>query len=198
MRIPGVVLTGLLLVSVPVSGQTPQAQRPGAVRIAVHDPTDLSVAGAEVTLTASDGSTMRASTNDRGEASFEGIRPGVYSGRVEWVGFNPFAIEQFTIRAGARVTRQVTLQVAGFVEELNVTPAADDQQLMNSFVRQLTADEVAALPEDPEELALVLQQLLGDDADIRVDGFSGGRLPLGTQIQEVRIRYDLGVRACLE
>ena len=36
----------------------------------------------------------------------------------------------------------------------------------------------------------MLQQLVGDDADIRVNGFAGGRLPPGTQIQEVRVRYD--------
>ena len=192
MRIPALGLAALLLGSMPVAGQTPQAERPGSILVVVHDATDLPIAGAEVLLTAADGSTMRVTTNDRGEATFEGVRPGVYSGRVESVGFNPFEIEQFSIRAGARVNREVTLQVAGFVEELDVTPAADDQRLMNSFTHQLTSDQLAALPEDPEELALVLQQLLGDDADIRVDGFSGGRLPPGTQIQDVRIRYDGG------
>ena len=150
------------------------------------------IAGAEVLLTAADGSTTRVTTNERGEARFEGIRPGGYSGRVASVGFNPFTVEQFSIRAAARVTREVTLQVAGFAEDLDVTPTADDQRLMNAFTHQLTADQLAALPEDPEELALVLRQLVGGDADIRVDGFSGGRLPPGTQIQDVRIRYDVG------
>ena len=192
MRIPALGLAALLVGSMPVAGQTPQAERPGSILVVVHDATDLPIAGAEVLLTAADGSTTRVTTNERGEARFEGIRPGVYSGRVESVGFNPFTIEQFSMRAAARVTREVTLQVAGFAEDLDVTPTADDQRLMNAFTHQLTADQLAALPEDPEELALVLRQLVGDDADIRVDGFSGGRLPPGTQIQDVRIRYDVG------
>jgi Carboxypeptidase regulatory-like domain len=192
MRIPALGLAALLVGSMPVAGQTPQAERPGSILVVVHDATDLAIAGAEVLLTATDGLTTRVTTNDRGEARFEGVRPGVYSGRVESVGFNPFTVEPFPMRPAARVTREVTLQVAGFAEDLAVTPTGDDQRLMDAFTHQLTADQLAALPEDPEELALVLRQLVGDDADIRVDGFSGGRLPLGTQIKDVRIRYDVG------
>lgn len=172
-----------------VAAQTP---RPGSVRVVVHDATDLPVASAAVTMTTADGSTLNASTNDRGEALFEGLRPGAYKGRVESVGFNAFEIAEFSVRAGQRVNRAVELVIAGFAEELDVAPGADDQRLRESLTTELTADQIAALPEDPEELALILQQLLGDDADIRVDGFSGGRLPPGTQIQDVRIRYDAG------
>ena len=192
MRIPALGLAALLVGSMPLAGQTPQAERPGSILVVVNDATDLPIAGAEVLLTAADGSTTRVTTNERGEARFEGIRPGVYSGRVESVGFTPLTIEQFSMRAAARVTREVTLQVAGFAEDLAVTPTGDDQRLTNAFTRQLTADQLAALPEDPEELAQVLQQLVGPDADIRVDGFKGGRLPLGTQIQDIRIRDDVG------
>src|SRR5262249_31994969 len=113
-------------------------------------------------------------------------------GRVESAGFSPLTIEWFTLRPGERVRRDVTLQVAGLVEAIDVAPSSDDQRLLEAFARQLTPDEIAALPEDPEELSLVLRQMVGSDADIRVDGFSGGRLPPGTQIQKVRIRYDIG------
>ena len=187
-----VALTGLLLLSVSASAQTSLAQPSGTVRIVVHDPTDLAIVGAEVTLTASDGSTLKVSTNDRGEARFEGVRPGGYSGDVTSPGFAQFEIREFSIRAGGRITREITLQVAGFFEQVDVTPAAADRELMDAFTRQLTPEELAALPEDPEELARVLRLLAGDDADIRVDGFKGGRLPLGTQIQDIRILHDVG------
>ena len=75
-------------------------------------------------------------------------------------------------------------------EEIDVSPPEDDTQLLGAFTEQLTAEQLAALPDDPEELAQVLQQLIGDDADIRVNGFAGGRLPPGTQIQDIRVRYD--------
>jgi hypothetical protein len=182
----------LLLVCAPVAGQAAQGQRPSVVRIVVHDATDLPVRGAEVTLTAIDGSTIKTTTDTLGEASFENVEAGAYSGRVESPGFNQFVIEQFSARAGARVTRQITLQVAGLVEKVDVTPDADDERLMSAFSREFTREELAALPEDREDLALTLRQLLGDDADIRVDGFSGGRLPPGSQIREIRVRYDVG------
>ena len=71
-------------------------------------------------------------------------------------GFSPFEIGEFSIQAGRRVTREIILQVAGVFEEVNVPPTTDDDRLMNSFTRQLTSDQIEALPEDPEELARVL------------------------------------------
>jgi len=192
MRLPAVALTWLLLASVPATAQTPPTQRVGTVRVVVHDLTNLPIHGAEVTLTASDARTIKVTTDDRGEARFEAIRPGVYSGRVTSAGFNPFELGEFSVPAGGRVTRELTLQVAGVFEEVDVAPAADDRQLMNALERQFTPDQLEALPEDPDELARVLALLVGEDADIRVDGFKGGRLPLGTQIQEIRIRDDVG------
>ncbi|HKE86437.1 MAG TPA: carboxypeptidase regulatory-like domain-containing protein [Vicinamibacterales bacterium] len=192
MRFAAFPLTGLLLAGVSVAAQTPSAQRPGTVRIVVHDLTDLPILGADVTLTAADAGTVKATTDVRGEARFEGVRPGVYSARVTATGFNPFEIREVMIPAGGHVARDITLQVAGVFEAVDVAPGADDRRLMNAFTRQLTPDQLEALPEDPEELARVLAQLVGVDADIRVDGFKVGRLPLGTRIQEIRIRDDVG------
>jgi hypothetical protein len=181
-----------LILAAGARGADAQTPRPGSVRVVVHDATDLPVAAAAVTLTASDGAAFHSTTTDRGEAVFDALRPGAYKGRVESAGFEAVDIAEFTVRPGQRVNRAVDLAIAGFAEELDVAPGDDDQRLRESFTTELTPDQLAALPEDPEELALILQQLLGDDADIRVDGFSGGRLPPGTQIQDVRIRYDAG------
>src|SRR5262245_55339069 len=191
LRVLLLLLMGLL-VSVPVSSQTIQSERSAGVRVIVRDATELPVGGAAVTLTARDGSSIVGMTNERGVATFESVRPDIYSGRVESSGFAPAAIDRLTVGAGGTVTREVVLHVAGFVEAVEVRPDPASGQLPGGFTRQLSADELAALPEDPEDLALVLQQLLGDDADIRVNGFSGGRLPPGSQIREVRIRYDGG------
>jgi hypothetical protein len=190
MSIRIIVLLGVF-VSMPLAAEPQEMERQGTFRIVVHDPADLPIQGAEVTLTASDAGTITAATDDRGEARFESIRPGVYSGRVTSPGFEHFDVGQFSIRAGTRVARQVTLQIRRLAEEINVAPPAADP-LMDSFARQLTPEQVAALPEDPEELARVLQQMVGPDADIWVDGFSGGRLPRGARIQSVRVRYDVG------
>ena len=164
--------------------------RPATLRLVVRDGTDLAIPGATVTLTSSTGSTRNATANERGEVLFEGLVAGDYSARVEFPGFTPVEVKELRVRAGAQASRNVVMDIAGLAEEIEVLPPDEDTQLLGAFTEQLTAEQLAALPDDPEELAQVLQQLIGENADIRVNGFSGGRLPAGTQIQEVRIRYD--------
>ena len=180
-------LTGLVL---SVSATTYAQARPGTLRLVVRDATDLAIPGAAVTLTSSTGVMRNAVSNERGEALFEGVAVGDYSARIESPGFTPADVKDLRVRAGAQTTRNVVLDIAGMAEEIEVLPPDDDTQLLGAFTEQLTAEQLAALPDDPEELAQVLQQLIGENADIRVNGFAGGRLPAGTQIQEVRVRYD--------
>ena len=173
-------------VAAPLSAQP----RPGALRFTVRDVTDLTIPGATVTLTASTGATRSMASNERGEALFDALAPGDYAAHIESPGFTPFDVKDLRVRAGSQTNRSVVLQIAGLAEEIDVLPPDEDTQLMSAFTEELTAEQIAALPDDPDELAQVLQQLVGDNADIRVNGFQGGRLPAGTQIQEVRVRYD--------
>ena len=164
--------------------------RPGSLRLTVRDVTDLTIPGAAVTLTSANGTTRNAIANERGEVLFEGLPPADYAARIEFPGFTATDVKDLRVRAGAQTSRNVVMQIAGMAEEIDVLPDAEDAQLLGAFTEQLTAEQLAALPDDPDELAQVLQQLVGESADIRVNGFAGGRLPAGTQIQEVRIRYD--------
>src|SRR5258706_3719701 len=172
------------------AAQTPSASRPGSVRVTVRDATRLPVPAAQVTLTGGGDTGFHATTNERGEAVFDNLPAGAYRGHVESAGFDALEIAEFSVRAGARVTRDVEVNIAAFADQLDVAPAADDQQLLNAFTSQLTDDQITALLDDPDELAQLLEQLVGADAEIRVDGFAGGKLPPGAQIQEVRIKYD--------
>ena len=182
-----VLLTGLVL---SVSATTYAQARPGSLRLVVRDATDLTIPGATVTLTSAAGVARNAAANERGEALFEGLAAGDYAARIDSSGFTPTDVKDLRVRAGAQTSRNVVMQIAGMAEEIDVLPPEDDAQLLGAFTEQLTPEQLAALPDDPEELAQVLQQLVGENADIRVNGFAGGRLPAGTQIQEVRIRYD--------
>ena len=164
--------------------------RPGTLRLVVRDATDLTIPGATATLTAANGTARTAVANERGEVVFDGLTAGNYTARVEFAGFTPTDVKDVRVRAGSQTNRNVVMQIAGMAEEIDVLPPDEDAQLLGAFTEQLTAEQLAALPDDPDELAQVLQQLVGENADIRVNGFAGGRLPAGTQIQEVRIRYD--------
>jgi hypothetical protein len=46
------------------------------------------------------------------------------------------------------------------------------------------------LPDDPDELQRMLEEIAGPGATIRVDGFSGGRLPTRDQIARIVVRRD--------
>jgi hypothetical protein len=157
------------------------------LRLVVKDATDLAIAGASVSVTSPNGVARTATSGEHGEAVFDALPPGDYLARVESPGFTPLDVKDLRVRAGAQTSRSVTLEIAGLLEEIEVQPDAEDAQLLGAFTEQFTADQLSALPEDPDELAQVLQNLVGDDADVRVNGFSGGRLPRGTQIQEVRV-----------
>ena len=169
------ILLGLLcaFVAVPTLAQP----RPGTLRLVVRDATDLTIPGATVALTSSTGAARNVVSNESGEALFEALPPGDYVAHIESPGFTPLEVKDLRVRAGAQTNRNVVMEIAGLAEEIDVLPPDEDTQLLGAFTEQLTAEQLAALPDDPEELAQVLQQLVGENADIRVNGFSGGRLP---------------------
>jgi hypothetical protein len=190
IRFAGAHASLAITFSVLIAATATAQPRPGTLRVVVRDATDLAIPAATVTLTGASGVVHTAQANERGEATFDNLTPGEYLARIESPGFTPVDITNLRVRSGAQTSRNVALAIASLTEEIDVSPPEDDAQLLGAFTAQLTAEQIASLPDDPEELVQVLQQLIGDDADIRVNGFTGGRLPPGTQIQEVRVRYD--------
>ena len=60
----------------------------------------------------------------------------------------------------------------------------------NAFTSSLSEQEIAELPDDPDELEQLLMQMAGPGATMRVNGFRGGRLPPKSQIQSIRFRMN--------
>jgi Carboxypeptidase regulatory-like domain len=182
---------GVMLLAGPVAaGQAPAASRSATLVLTLRDATDLPVPDAEAVLTGASGDERRGTSNERGQVTFAEVPAGTYSVRVAAAGFEPATIPQLSLRPGGRVNRNVELDIAGLVEEISVVPSADEQRLTEAFVSTLTPEQLAALPDDPDEAAAVLQQLIGSDIDLRVNGFAGGEIPRGSEIREVRIRWD--------
>jgi hypothetical protein len=120
------------------------------------------------------------------EAVFAKIAPGKYVLEIEAKGFKPRASE-IEINAGANELT-VVLEIAEIVENVNVEPSRQEQAIENGFSNFLTESQIAALPDDPREMEAELKRLAGgDNVIIRVDGFTGGRLPSKSQIASVRI-----------
>ena len=114
-------------------------------------------------------------------------RPGPFQVLVSADGFRPATLP-VNVRRGAN-TATATLAVA-ISEQITVADQAADDRRDNGFTQTLTADEIDALSDDPDEMAEQLAQMAGPGAQVFVDGFRGGRLPPKDQIQQIRFNSN--------
>src|SRR6185295_14792630 len=109
---------------------------------------------------------------------------GEYRIRVEAVGFKSQDLDKVTVAAGAN-RQEINLEIDEIKADVNVS---EDKQVRNTdprgnaFSNVLTADQIAQLPDDPDEFENAINQLAGPGAQIRVNGFRGGKLPPKSQI----------------
>jgi hypothetical protein len=145
-----------------------EAQGQSALRVTVRDETQKLV-------------------DETGVAAFTALTPGAYQVRVEAEGFQGYTVP-FTVKRGnntAIATLTVAIKEDVFVNEEDAATRRD-----NGFTTTLTADDIAGLSDDPEEMAEQLRQMAGPGAQIFVDGFRGGRLPPKDQIQQIRFHTN--------
>jgi len=182
----------------PAAAQPAAAQRPdpnaGSIRVVVLDQSGAAIVGATVSIVAANAASGTAAktvtANEQGEAVVEGLAPGKYLVQIESLGFETKQIADLNVRKGKQEKRQVELPIAGYVEEVQVTRDKTDQAINDNFSTALTPEQIDALPDDEDEMADQLQQMAGPGAVLRVNGFSGGRLPPKSQIAEIRFRFD--------
>ena len=132
------------------------------------------------------------STNQRGEARFNKLPAGRYQIHVEAPGFKAQDIEDIELGNGPH-HREVTLEIDVIKVDVDVD---EEAQVKNTnpngpaFSNVLTEEQIAQLPDDPEEFENAINQLAGPGAQIRVNGFRGGKLPPKSQIREIRFRMN--------
>ncbi len=158
----------------------------------VKDPSGALINKAQVQLIRNGKSQSLSSTNQRGEARFNKVPVGVYQIHIEAAGFKAQDIEDVNLSTGPH-RREVTLEIDAIKVDVDV---ADEAQVRNTnpngpaFSNVLTAEQIAQLPDDPEEFENAINQLAGPGAQIRVNGFRGGKLPPKSQIREIRFRLN--------
>jgi hypothetical protein len=160
----------------------------------VTDPSGAAVPGA-VVQARGPASDHRAKTNPSGQYVFPQLTAGRYQVRIAAKGFAA-ASKQITIDAPVVFDAQLVIQTGKEVVNVEdrvggVSASADS----NGGALVLRARELAALSDDPDELALQLQTLAGpapgpDGGQVFIDGFSGGSLPPKSSIREVRINSN--------
>jgi len=186
-KLPAVVLL-LCYASVAALGQVSRAD----LHVVVVDPAEAVIAGAIVELRRGGNLVGSTQTMQAQGASFAQIAPGQYELRVQAKGF-AVQVLQVQLKPGANLIR-LKLELSLLSATVNI--GRDDEErrtdLRNGALNNvLTTEQVADLPDDPDVLEATLRRMAGPGATIRVDGFTGGRLPPKSQIASVRIIRSL-------
>ncbi|MCX6551937.1 MAG: carboxypeptidase regulatory-like domain-containing protein [Acidobacteria bacterium] len=190
-RIVAIVLACLVAVSTAARAED-QARR-GRLVVSVADQTNAMIPRAKVTVTSQEGGDAAplkpVMTDHTGVAVIGGLVDGRYTVRVEFPGFATSVLQDVRVRGGD-VRRRFTLQLSKFDQEVTVgrdnqSAALDSQG--SAFSTVLTREQIDALPDDPDEMEAALKALAPPGAVLRVDGFTGGKLPPKSQIRSIRL-----------
>jgi hypothetical protein len=173
------------------------AQQTGSLSGQVTDALGSVVVGANVIAVSADGREKTTTSNQRGEFTIGGLVPGTYIIRVSAPQFAFYENAAVEIAAGAPADLNVILTVEGVEEQVDVSSGNEvsTDPNNNAGATVLGAQELEALPDDPDELDAALQALAGPSAgpnggQIYIDGFTGGRLPPKESIREIRINQN--------
>jgi hypothetical protein len=186
------VALSLLLCTAAASQTAAGGSGPATLTVRVADAHDSVVVAAVVKLRSEDGRAWTTQTDGRGLATFTGLAPGAYALDAEAAGFEPLAANRVTVKAGNNALT-VLLDVATVREELTVKQSAREAMTDprgRAFTNVLTEEQIAQLPDDPEEFEAAIREMAGPGAIIRVNGFAGGKLPPKSQIREIRFRLN--------
>ncbi|HSE97281.1 MAG TPA: carboxypeptidase regulatory-like domain-containing protein, partial [Blastocatellia bacterium] len=171
------------------------AQAAIELRGTVLDETRAYIPAVQVVLEDAEGKKYTAQTDELGRYRFTNLKPGLYTMTVEAEGFAKF-VETLDLTQRRTTPFDITLKV--FIsEQLEVKNdasgiSADPDQNLTSIT--LKAEELEALPDDPDELLETLRQMAGasaDEASVYVGGFrERGRIPPKEAIQMIRINSN--------
>src|SRR5436190_17339045 len=186
------ILALLLMLAASASAQ----QSSLSIKGTVTDQLGGLVVGATVVAKDSKGHSVSVTTNDDGIYQFHNLLPGRYDLIVTASGFSTLDEKNVELKSGKPLVHDMTLAI-GSVETIvtvdNKGISTDSDRNADALV--LGLKELEALPTDPDALAAVLQAMagptIGDEnggngAQIKVDGFSNGKIPPKEQIREVR------------
>lgn len=167
-------------------------QASATLEVIVKDPSGALINKAQVRLVRNGKPQALVQTNQRGEARFNKVAPGRYQVHIEAAGFKAQELSDVDLAAGAN-RREVSLEIDPIKVDVEVS---DEARVRNTnpngpaFSNVMTAEQIAQLPDDPDEFENAINQLAGPGAQIRVNGFRGGKLPPKSQIREIRFRLN--------
>ncbi len=179
------VLVILLLICLPCAAQTSTS-----LELVVKDPSGALINKAQVQLIKNGKVQSATQSNQRGEARFNKLVPGPYQLRIEAAGFRAHDAD---VDLTGPIRKEISLEIDPIKVDVDVEEDAQVRATnpnAATFSNVMTADQIAQLPDDPEEFENAINQLAGPGAQMRVNGFRGGKLPPKSQIREIRFRLN--------
>lgn len=177
-----------VLVTVPVVAQNRPAQE-AVLNVTVLDPSGAAIPNAEVKLA---GTKLTSRTNSSGQATFRGIKTGEVRIEAAAPGFESTSLGPIAIRPGEN-RQEIRLAIAAVQDEVAIERdprESSTDRHGSAFSTVLSAEQIAMLPDDPDEFEEAIRQMAGPGASFSVNGFRGGRLPPKNQIREIRFRTN--------
>uniref|UniRef100_Q01R02 Cna B-type protein n=1 Tax=Solibacter usitatus (strain Ellin6076) TaxID=234267 RepID=Q01R02_SOLUE len=171
------------------------AQEAPALSGTVTDPSGAVVPGVTVQLRGA-GRDRRVKTDRTGRYAFGSLAPGSYEVRFTAKGFAVALMKSLRVERpevfDVRLVIGATAQVINVEDQQRGVSAEADS---NGSAIVMRERQIAALSDDPDELALQLQALAGPapgpgGGQIFIDGFTGGNLPPKSSIREIRINAN--------
>ncbi len=192
-RIVWIIVCWLVLGCQPLLARQWQQELSGLVL----DQTGAVIVGAEVTLSDAESHQQKTKTDKSGMFRFRRLLVSVYRLSVIAPGFDPYIHENLQLDGGLTHSLTITLSVV-ITEQVNIEESVgvSVEPTDNLSAIVLSGDDLAALPDDPDELMEVLRQMAGpgggqNEAQFYVDGFeSDGGLPPKEAIREIRINNN--------
>lgn len=162
------------------------AQNETSLHLQIVDPNSSLVPNVSVKLKINEKLIKEISKEKPQIIVFSKIQPGKYVVEIEAAGFKKLIKEIEILPQKNELT--LTLEIAEIVENVDVNQNPQEQSVDSVFGNFLTPEQIAALPDDPEQLKKALRQIAGDDnAVIMVDGFTSDKVPAKSQIASIRI-----------
>jgi hypothetical protein len=176
------VVLGLLALSA-----TTAAAQDRRLSVRVEDPSGATIPNAQIIVLAGSDVVTEQNADGRGLAT---IAVGARQQLTLIVTAEGFATTEVDVTIPPRVTTHpvtVALPIATIAADVMVSAT---QEETGGSTETLSQAEIDQLPDDPDELQRVLEEIAGPGATIRVDGFTGGRLPTRDQIARIVVRRD--------
>jgi hypothetical protein len=177
-----------LLLPLSIAGVADVSAQDRRITVRVEDPSGATIPNAALIVLAGSDLIAEQNADARGLAI---VMVGAAASVKLVVTAEGFATQEVDVVIPPKVTdHPVTVKMALANIETDVTVSGTEEVAAGGLTETLSQAQIDQLPDDPDELQRMLEEIAGPGATIRVDGFSGGRLPTRDQIARIVVRRD--------